>query len=350
MKTAAAALFLLWFAGCGGGSEDLALDEIDLEVKVLRLDVDMANAARSLQADSTVDTLVLYQEHFAGYRNFITEWMFLGQDSGVTDAMVAGMMYRFVADSYGQDLLDTIQQALPSGSFDPSAALTPLFKRYRYYFPDRSIPEIVTFVDGYPPTAQAGFDQLVVTPTYLGIGVHYLMGGKFPYYPPDLPKYVRRRFNPAHLPALVAHRLADIAVPAPALDENPVLLDYIIQEGLQMHFVDKVLGPDISDTIKMYYTAEQLEWAQFYEGKAYLDLLPHLYEIDYEQVRRYVEDSPFTSQLNRKSAPRLGQFLGWKIVQAYAEKHPEEQLAGLVARTDYAQIYKAAGYRPPRNE
>jgi hypothetical protein len=340
----------LLMQSCGSGENDLDLDAIDLQLDSRSLDQAMYLAANDLRSGAETDSLVVYHKYMDGFRDFIVEWMFYGQDSGVTDTLLASMMYTFVGDPYGQTLLDTIQTELYDKGFDPGAMLLPVFKRYHYYFPERKIPAIVTFADGFPPTAQAGTEQLVATPHYLGIGVHYLLGPHFGFYPPDLPVYIRRRFTPDHLPVLVANRLADAVVPQPKLEANPVLLDYIIREGLKMHFLDKVLGPDVPDTLKLYYTAEQLDWASYYEGKSWLDLAEHLFEIDYEQVRRYVEDSPFTSQLNRKSAPRLGQFLGWKIVRAYVEKHPEETLDALVQRTDYQKIYQDARYRPPRPE
>jgi hypothetical protein len=335
---------------CSSGIDDVDIDDIDLELDVKSLDQAMYQASQDMRGATQIDSLAIYNKHFAGFRDFLVEWMYYGQDSGVTDTMLARMMIGFSGDPYGQSLLDTIQVKLYAQGFDPSAMLIAPFKRYQFYFPERKIPSIVTFADGFPPTAQAGTEQLVATPHFLGIGVHYLLGSHFGYYPPDLPVYIRRRFTPEHLPSLVVHRLADAVVPQPRLEDNPVLLDYIIREGLKMHFVDKILGPTVHDSLKLYYDAVQLDWATFYEGKSYLDLMEHLYDIDYELVRRYVEDSPFTSQLNRKSAPRLGQFLGWKIVRSYVEKHPEEELDALVQRTDYQKIYKDARYRPPKPE
>lgn len=336
--------------GCGKAEEDVNLDEIDLELDFKSLNGAMYQASQDLRGASQVDSLAIYSKYFADFRSILVEWMYYGQDSGVTDTMLARMMIGFSGDPYGQSLLDTIQTQLYDQGFDPEAMLIAPFKRYRYYFPERKIPAIFTFADGFPPTAQAGTEQLVATPNCLGIGVHYLLGPHFGYYPPDLPVYIRRRFTPEHLPSLVVHRLADAVVPQPQLENNPVLLDYIIREGLKMHFVDKILGPAVHDSLKLYYDAVQLDWATYYEGKSYLELMEHLYDIDYELVRRYVEDSPFTSQLNRKSAPRLGQFLGWKIVRSYVEKHPEEGLDALVQRTDYQKIYKDARYRPPKPE
>ncbi|HHG83319.1 MAG TPA: hypothetical protein ENJ82_01110 [Bacteroidetes bacterium] len=334
------------FSACGSGGLDVPLDTIDLDLRTHRLDEDMYAAVQDIRDNPEMDSMQIFQKHFKSSRDFIVDWMYYGQDSGLTDNILASLMYSFVSDSAAQTLLDTFHTTFSNQKIDLEAMLTNPLKRFHYYFPNKAVPSVVTFADGYPRTAQGGLDQLFLSGKFIGIGLHYFMGPSFKYYPADLPKYIRRRCTPEHLSSLVVHRLANGMVPKPKLKNNPVLLDYVIHEGIKMYFVDKVLGPMTHDTLKLFYTAEQLDWAQFYEGKAYLEMMENLYDIDAEQVRRYVEDSPFTSQLNRGSAPRLGQFLGWKIVSAYMEKHPEQHLDGLIQRDDYQQIFKKAKYRP----
>lgn len=344
------ALFILLTAsfinGCSSSEEEVPIDDIVLDLKTNRLDLEMYAAASALQKNPELDSMEIYQKHFAQSRDFIVDWMYYGQDSGLTDNILASLMYSFVSDSAAQTLLDTFSHSFPPEVIDLEAMLTDPLKRFRHYFPNKAVPAVVSFVDGYPRTAQGGLEQLFISRQFIGIGLQYFMGPSFKYYPSDLPKYIRRRCTPEHLPALVIHRLAKALVPPPRLESNPVLVDYVVHEGIKMYMVDKLLGPTTHDTLKLFYTAEQLDWANFYEGKAYLDMLESLYDIDAEQVRRYVEDSPFTSQLNRGSAPRLGQFLGWKIVSAYMEKHPEQHLDGLTQRTDYQKIFQGAKYRP----
>jgi hypothetical protein len=340
-------LCFLW-ASCGGGEKDVPLDEISLDLQVIRLDEALYQAMSDVQKDSTVTAEALYKARFQEGHDFIVDWMFRGDDSIATDSLIGGVMKEFVSDEHGIALLDTLHKVL--GGVDLKAELTNLFKRYKHYFPQKATPIVVAFVDGFPPTAQSGLDQINISPRFLGIGMHYFMGPSFRFYPEDLPKYIRRRCTPEHIPAQVAHKMADMIVPKPDLGKNPVLIDYVIHEGIKMYFVDQLLGPESNDTLKLYYAATQLDWATLYEGRVYKDLVTDLYSADAELQRRYIEDSPFTSQLNRQSAPRLGQYIGWKIVKEYMKKHPDQTLDGLVQMADYQKIFKDSGYRPPKEE
>lgn len=336
----------VWVAGCGGGKEDVPLGEIELDLKVVRLDEALYQCATALKTDSGLAPEVIYERYFQESRGFIVDWMFRGHDSLVTDSLIGDAMAAFSADPQGAVLLDTLHEVL--GGMDLEAVLEKPLKRYKHYFPSKPTPIVVAYVDGYPRTAQAGLDQVYISPRYLGIGMHYFMGPGFQYYPMDLPRYLRRRCTPEHLPSLVVHKMADLMVPEPDLGKNPVLVDYVIREGIRMVFVDKLLGPQVDDTLKLFYDATQMDWANLYEGRVYKDLVTDLYSADAALQRRYVDDSPFTSQLNRSSAPRLGQFIGWKIVNHYLRKHPSTSLDALVQMTDYQRIFKESGYRPPK--
>lgn len=341
--------FLIALSACNPAApEDIPLDDVVIDLKVVRVDEALYQSGQGLRLDTTLSAQAIFDKYFKESDGFITDWMFGGNDSIATDSLIGDAMAAFSADPQGQVLLDTVHQVL--GGWDIHAALINPFKRYKYYFPNKPTPIIAAYVDGYPRTAQAGLDQIYISPTYLGIGVHYFMGPSFQYYPLDLPRYIRRRCTPEHMPSLVVHKMVDVIVPEPDLRKNPVLIDYVIHEGIKMYFVDKLLGPEVSDTLKLYYEASQLDWANLYQGRIYKDLVVDLYSADATLQRRYVDDSPFTSQLNRGSAPRLGQYIGWRIVSEYMAKHPDVTLDALVEMRDYQKIFKDSGYRPPHEE
>ena len=341
-------LMMLALQGCSDKVQDIPLDDIQIDLKVMRMEQDMLHASEAYRAGTPVDSVASYLKYFAPHRPFIADWMFMGQDQIATDSVVTVVMHEFISDRHGRDLLDSVQSKL--GDYDPVPPLIELFKRYHHHFPSKSLPIVVTYVDGYPPTAESGLDQVFISPRFLGIGMHYFLGPEFAYYPPDLPKYIRRRCNTLHLPSVVAHKIAEVTVPDPDLAANPVLIDFVISAGIKQYMIDQLLGPQVSDSLKLFYTTEQIEWADYYEGKAFKDMMPDFYEIEATKLRRYLEDSPFTSQLNRGSAPRLGQYLGYKIVQKFMKEHPEVTLEELVKRTDYQKIFQAAKYRPQARE
>lgn len=337
---------LALLSGCNPSEEEVPLDDIQIQFKVHRLELEFLEAGKQIIAEPQTDSIALYQKFFADDRAFLADWLFYGDMETASDSVLATIMAEFLADSNTVPLLEDIERTFPASGPNPADDLEDFFKRFSHYFPDKIIPTVVTFADGYPHTIQAGLEQMFISPRHLGIGLQYLMGPDYLHYPPDMPKYLRRRMSPEHLPASVAHRYADAMIPPPSIETNPTLIDHIVHQGIQMRFVDKLLGPAIPDSMKLFYTSSQYEWAVSFEKRAYKDLVPVLYDIDSELIRRYIDDSPFTSQLHRESAPRLGQFIGWKIVDQYMEKETEKSLADLIEQRDFQRIFKASGYRP----
>ena len=336
--------------GCRTETEDLPLEDIQIDFEIVRMDLDMLDAARSFQSKPGTDSSKIFEEFFKDDREFLIDWFFYGNDSVGTDSAITVILNEFLSDPNALLVLETVNERFPREAPEEQEQwkleIENFFKRFYHHFPNRKIPKVVTFADGYPRTIQQGLERVIITPEHLGIGLHYVLGEGYQYYPPDLPRYLSRRFTREHLPATIAHQYADLMIPEPGIETNPVLIDQIVHQGLQLYFVDQLLGPGTQDSVKLFYNTEQIEWATTYEARAYKDIVPVLYDVNAELIRRYIDDSPFTSQLNRKSAPRLGQFLGWKIIQAFVAKYPETQLKDLIARTDYQQIFKESAYRP----
>lgn len=340
---------LLCNVSCGqDNQEEVPLEEINIELDAARLDLDMLKGARDLKEKSGQDPMKWYQKYFNPHTDFLTEFLFAGQESMATPENLALAMKDFLADPLSLKLLDTISVVYPEGIFNLQEALGPVMKRFNYYFPERDLPRFRTFVDGYPPSAQSKIHQIVPSGRYIGIGLHYFLGPEFRYYPGDLPLYARRRCTSEHIPALVVHEMANIMVSEPDITQSPKLVDHIIAKGIKMYMIDKLLG-QTPDSVKLLYTAKQVEWATFYEPRIYKELLPNLYSMENILVRRYTNDSPFTSSLSRESAPRIGWYIGWRIVKAYMAKHPETTLEQLIKRKDYQKLLQESGYRPPKN-
>ncbi len=337
---------ILLFASCNDGVDDIPLDEVSINYRSHRLDLDMYTASQAYLGTPRPDSSKLYNQYFAAHRDFLVDWIFYGEDSLATDSVLTVFMAEFLSDSNAAKLFSDIEERFPASGEDPLAGMENLLLRFKYYFPTEPTPVVITFADGFPGSIQASLEQSFISRRYIGIGIHYLMGKDYRFYPPDMPQYLRRRCNPEHLPSLIAHQYADFFIPPPPVESNPVLVDHVVQQGLQMYMVDKLLGPEVPDSLKLYYTDQQMLWANTYEARAYKEMVEVLYDVDAGLIRRYTNDSPFTSQLARESAPRLGQFIGWKIVKKYAEKHPEQSLSELIAHRDYQVVFRKSGYRP----
>ena len=129
------------------------------------------------------------------------------------------------------------------------------------------------------------------------------------------------------------------------LTRQPTLLDKMIRAGIKQYFMQQLL-PHTPDSLRLSYSARQMEWANLYEARIYKELIPHLYKIDFNLHRDFMAEKPYTTQLSLDSAPRVGEFAGWKMVAAYMRLHPEENLESLTERQDYETIFKESRYKP----
>ena len=106
-------------------------------------------------------------------------------------------------------------------------------------------------------------------------------------------------------------------------------------------------APDAADSAITGYTTKQLEWVEENEGNAwgYVIKNENLYSIEPHVIQTYIGESPFTQGMPQESPGNLGQWLGWRIVQQYAQKNEELTLQQLL-QTPAKTIFEGAQYRP----
>ena len=126
------------------------------------------------------------------------------------------------------------------------------------------------------------------------------------------------------------------------------LLDRMIFNGKILYFMDAVM-PKLTDSLKIGYSAKQMEWCQRFEPQIWGYFLDSnlLYESDYMKIQKYLTEAPFTPGIGEKneSSPKLAVFIGWQIVRKYVEEN-EVSLQDLMQDTDYQKILTKSKYKP----
>lgn len=212
------------------------------------------------------------------------------------------------------------------------------FKHYNYYFPEKKIPNIYTCVSGFN-------QSIVVSENLIGISLDKYLGDS-EYYPQlGIARYKVKNMHPGKIvpDAMFAWALTDY----PIKSEADKLIEHMIYKGKLMYFLDAMM-PDLDDTIKMGYSAKQLEFCKHSEQGMWTYLAEHnmLFSTKRMDIKRYVDDSPYTSSFTTESPGRTGVWLGWQIVKAYMKKNPEVSLKELLDQEDYLGILNQSGYQP----
>jgi len=248
----------------------------------------------------------------------------------------------FISAPQVRHLYDTVQQVY-GDLRGLEKQLTPLFQHYRYYFPQKPMPQVAAIVSEFATDAFTYGDSLC------GIGLDMFLGEGYPGYDPEVfPAYIRRQFYPEYIPVRLARALAQNIADAPAGNR---LLDQMIHNGKILYLVDCLL-PDLPDSAKMGYTRAQIEGCQANEQTLWARLLEQnlLYSTDFNKFRKLVTPSPNAPVAFSEAPGESGNWLGWQIVKAYMKRHPDTSLEQLLNFRDAQQFLEQAKYKPKRRE
>ena len=249
----------------------------------------------------------------------------------------------FIAAPEVRKLNDTVQQVYGDLRW-LEKDLSQMFRYYRYYFPEKPIPQVTTLVSEFSVDAFTYGDSLC------GIGLDLFLGENYRAYNPDIfPAYIRRQFQRDY----IAIRLAK-AVAQNAFGDIPPgnrLLDMMLYNGKMLYIVDCLL-PELPDSMKMGYTRAQMEGCEANEPAVWARLLTQklLYSSDFETFKKLVTPSPNAPVVFQEAPGEVGNWLGWQIVKAYMKRYPETTMDALLKLQDSQKLLEQAKYKPRREQ
>jgi hypothetical protein len=224
------------------------------------------------------------------------------------------------------------------------AAIKQGLKYVKYYFPDYKLPtKLITFIG---PINSFGN---IITIDALAIGLQMYLGKNDPIYVSEegqslYPTYVSRRFDPSYMATNCMKNILDDMFPLQ--DAGAPLCEQMVEAGKRLYFLKQV-QPNLPDSIVSGYTAAQLEgcyksekdiWSFFVQNNL-------LYQKDPSLIGDYMMDGPNTAVFGDASPGFIGQFVGYRIVEAWLQKNKALTL-DKVMRTPAKIIFEQAKYKP----
>jgi hypothetical protein len=251
-------------------------------------------------------------------------------------------LYNYVTDPFIREVYDDVKVKWNDVS-KLEQQLTLAFRYFKYHFPDRSIPEIYSYVSGINFELPVYYQDDIVV-----IGLDMYMGGDYVNYDRQrIPAFKRVRFTPEAAPVELMREIGlQIFSEAPARPET--LLDVIIMQGKIIYFLDAMF-PSYPDSLKIYFSSDQIQWAKANESQAWTFILNNemVYSTDRQLIQKLTGDAPFTAPFSGNSAPRMGVYNGWQIVREYMRRNPEVTMEMLFfEKTDSREILSQSRYRP----
>ena len=265
---------------------------------------------------------------------------FLGTD--LEDPSKLADMEAYLTNPRNIDFNKAVQQKFPDlTSFEKD--LTEAFRHARYYFPGISVPRFYSYISGGDydyPVRLADSVMIIALDCYLGTDFK-------PYFSDGLALYKTQRMTPEQIVPDCMRSIISFIVPQGM--QSVTFLDQIVEAGKRLYLLDAFL-PGTADNIKIRYTNEQHVWITENEAHVWSAIVENqmLYSSDGQNLRAFLADGPFTAAFGKDSPPRLGEWIGWKIVRAYMDNNPEISLKQMIMESDAQAILTKSGYKPKK--
>jgi hypothetical protein len=219
------------------------------------------------------------------------------------------------------------------------------FRYFSYYFPDREIPDIMTFISEY------SIGSFIYGENSLAVGLDFFLGTEHPYAinnpgNANFSAYLTRTFTPEHLVSKTLQPLIEDMLGPPYGNR---MLDMMIYNGKKLYLLDLLL-PNTPDSIKLEITGAQTQWLSdnHLEMWAYFLNEKLLYSSDWTAIRKYVEYAPHSPGMPQEAPGRTANWIGWQIVKAYMTQYPDTTPENLLEIRDAQKILDLSLYKPKR--
>lgn len=248
----------------------------------------------------------------------------------------------FVSDTNFRAVYQSCETAFPDFS-TYAKRIGQGFIRYHQEFPTRPVPEVLTTLSvfSYP---------VICDSSHLAIGLDMYLGPDCRFYPtlqPPLPSYLLRRMRSEYI---VADALKGWLLSDYAWDETQTdLLEQMIAAGRIQFALEKLL-PSEPDTVRTGYTDEQLQWCDENENEIWSFFIDNklLYSRNPSECMKFVGEGPTTPGFPKSSPGNIGQYVGYRIVRSYMDRHTSVRLQELMDMKDLHALFQESKYKPKR--
>jgi gliding motility-associated lipoprotein GldB len=322
---------ILVLVGCGNNALDVDVSEIDVELRFRRFEKDLFQSDLN---NMELEVSRLNSDYGLFFDLFTRRIVSIG---GADNPNLAVSLKGFITDPQILEVYEETQLLYPELS-QLENSIADAFKYYRYYFPNKYIPEVVTFVSGFNYA-------IVTTDSTLGIGLESYMGKDSKYYRMlGYPRYKVRNMNSS---AIVPDCMRMIASSDYELkDSQKDLLSQMIHEGRILYFTE-AMQPNIEDSLVIGFTAAQIQWCWENERNMWTFYLDKdiLYSTEHTENIKYIGEGPFTSGFSNESPARTGQWVGWQVVRSYMSSN-EVSVKELMEEENLQSILTKSNYKP----
>lgn len=310
----------------------IPLDTIDVDISVIRFDRELFEP----NSDSISKTIEYLDTRYGNFFNLFTNDIIGIGTSANPD--FNNFLLSFTTDRMVSQTYNDVQQVLDNTQW-LDETLTDAFKRYKFYFPEKIIPEVYGFISGFN-------NSLVIADSLVAIGFDRYLGRSCEYYTKlGIPVYLQYNMYPQKIPSDLLR--AWIFTEFQFNDSIDNLVNNMIYEGALM-YATKLMLPDQPDSLLFGFSPEQMKWCRSNESHMWGYLVEHklLFDTDNFTINQFVSGAPFTKGFPPESPGRAAVWLGYRIVSRFMDRNSDYDLQQLMLEKDYQSILARARYNP----
>lgn len=217
-----------------------------------------------------------------------------------------------------------------------------LFKHLKYYFPNIVVPKVYTVIGDMDYN-----NKVIYANDKLIISLELYLGANHKFY--DFPAYLTQNFEGRQIMPDIVASFSNGVTPK---DNSKTLLSDMIYYGKQLYLKDLML-PAYTEAQKIGYTQEKINWCKENESYIWRYFIDKnlLYSTDSKLQNRFINLAPYSKfylEIDNESPGRIGQWIGWQIVQSFMENN-KVSLQDML-KMDSKQLFEKSKYKPKKNE
>ena len=323
---------LLILSSCRKDPYQVDFPDNSLDLKFKRLETDLF----TLDLDSIPERVPWFYDNYGDFFDlYNTRVINIGGSGLVTYPQYLTI---FLTDYLNNEVYRETMKTFPDLG-DLEKQLSEAFSHFNYFFPDRQIPALYSFVSRFN-------HSIVIADSVLAIGLDKYLGTDCEYYQRlGLHNYLIKNMHPEKIlsDCISSWCLTEFLYN----DSVDNVLSNMIYNG-KILYLTKSLLPGHPDQLIAGFTDQELQFCKANEARMWEYLIENkvLFLSDRLSIQKFVGDGPFTKEFSDASPARAAVWIGWRIVEDYAARSPGLSMEEIMNENDYHRILALSRYNP----
>lgn len=328
---------VLSFFACGGNEQE---GTCEIKPEISKVEIPNFEFISLEDEMMKLTTLEKFQDFAKKYPQF-TQY-YIKRNQNIPDSTVVSIIQKRSKSPYTDTLYQDIKKHFAETTW-LKQQFEEAFKHIKHYYPNFQAPKVYTTFTGMG----AFGGDLLVAQDIIVISLEFFIGEQSKYkLPEQIPQYIWNRKTKDYI---VPNTLLFISSAFNKMtEEDNSLVSEMVFYGKALYFVHKMMPCTPKNKIIGYTDKEfsnittkdnqRYIWSHFVDKQLF-------YSTTTAHKISYVEDKPYVQEINKECPGRIGQWLGWRIIEEYAKQKPEMSFKEIMNNPNAKDIFTSSRYK-----